>query len=58
MTSNKSTSLKSLLREESSINIISNNCVKYDSDNVSLVETGWHQEVDVRDWITDQKLTI
>ena len=58
LTSNKSTSLKSLLKEESSINIISNNCVKYDSDNVSLVETGWHQEIDVRHWITEQKLTI
>lgn len=56
LTANKSVALKSLLKKSNDIKVNSKNIVKYDSDNISLVETGWQQKNDVNDWVLKNKL--
>ena len=56
LTANYSVELKSLLNKNTDIEIVSNNIIKYDSDNTSLIETGWQQKINVEDWILKNKL--
>jgi|APSaa5957512535_1039671.scaffolds.fasta_scaffold53285_2 nucleoside-diphosphate-sugar epimerase len=56
LTANNSIDLKSLINKRKDIKIISNKVVNYDSDNTSLVETGWCQKIDVKDWIFNNSL--
>lgn len=50
LTYKKSVKLNSIFTKKN-ISILSNKYVEYDSDNVSLMETGWEPKIDVRDWV-------